>query len=119
MRKILIVEDNALNRDLLTQLLEDDYRLIQATNGPEGIRLAVEQIPDLILMDMGLPGMDGWEATRAVKAEAACRHIPVVAVTAHARQEDHERALRAGCDGVITKPIDEERLFECLHGLLE
>ena len=115
MKRILIVEDVALNRDLLTQLLEDDYDLVIAVDGAAGVEMAVEHRPDLILMDLSLPLLDGWAATRRIKANAATAQIPVVAITANAMSGDEERAKAAGCDDFMTKPIDEDLLFAKLH----
>ncbi len=112
MAKILIVEDVEFNRDLLVQLLEDDYDIVTAEDGEQGIEMARNERPDLILMDMSLPVIDGWEATRRIKADAAIAAIPVVALTAHAMQGDEEKARACGCDDYLTKPIDEDLLFE-------
>lgn len=114
MKTILIVEDVALNRDLLVQLLEDDYRLLIAEDGLQALERAGSAPPDLILMDLSLPRMDGWEATRRLKADPALAHIPVVVVSAHAMRGDEERARADGCDDFLTKPIDETVLFEIL-----
>jgi CheY-like chemotaxis protein len=119
MKRILIVEDVALNRDLLTQLLEDDYDLVVAVDGAAGVAMAVSHQPDLILMDLSLPLLDGWEATRCIKANAATADIPVVAITANAMSGDEERAKAAGCDDFMTKPIDEDLLFTKLRRLLD
>jgi two-component system, cell cycle response regulator DivK len=118
MKTILIVEDVELNRDLLAQLLEDDYRLILATDGVAALQRAAEAKPDLILMDMSLPHMDGWEATRRLKADAGLAHIPVIALTAHAMRSHEERARASGCDDFLTKPIDETLLFEKIASYL-
>jgi two-component system, cell cycle response regulator DivK len=115
MKRILIVEDVALNRDLLTQLLEDDYEILIAVDGAAGVAMAVADGPDLILMDLSLPLVDGWEATRRIKANADTARIPVVAITANAMSGDEERAKAAGCDDFMTKPIDEDLLFAKLH----
>ncbi len=112
MAKILIVEDVEFNRDLLVQLLEDDYDIVTAEDGEQGIEMARNERPDLILMDMSLPVIDGWEATRRIKADAAISAIPIVALTAHAMQGDEEKARACGCDDYLTKPIDEDLLFE-------
>ncbi len=112
MAKILIVEDVEFNRDLLVQLLEDDYDIVTAENGEEGIEVARDERPDLILMDMSLPVVDGWEATRRIKADTDISSIPVVALTAHAMRGDEEKARASGCDDYLTKPIDEDLLFE-------
>lgn len=114
MKKILIVEDVEMNLDLLVQLLEDDYELVSAGNGEDGVRLAGEHKPDAILMDMSLPRMDGWEATRRIKADPETSGIPVIALTAHAMRGDEEKARAAGCDDYLTKPVDDELLFETL-----
>ena len=111
MKKILIVEDVEMNRDLLVQLLEDDYNLLTATDGAEGLKLAEAEKPDLILMDLSLPQVDGWEATRRLKANLALRHIPIIALTAHAMAGDEDKARASGCDDYISKPIDEDILF--------
>jgi CheY-like chemotaxis protein len=111
MKKILVVEDVDFNRDLLVQLLEDDYEVIEAVNGQEGVELAERERPDLILMDLSLPVMDGWEATRQLKANDNLRSIPVIALTAHAMKGDEERALAAGCDDYLVKPLDEDELI--------
>ncbi len=111
MKKILIVEDVAFNLDLLVQLLEDHYTIITAGDGAESVQKAGEEKPDLILMDLSLPVMDGWEASRQIKAQSDLAHIPIIAVTAHAMQGDRERTLESGCDDYITKPIDEDLLY--------
>jgi CheY-like chemotaxis protein len=111
MKKILIVEDVDLNVDLLTQLLEDDYELTVAADGAQGVDAAGRLRPDLILMDMSLPVMDGWEATRRLKADEALKHIPVIGLSAHAMSGDAERARAAGCDDYLTKPVDEDTLL--------
>lgn len=115
MKKILIVEDVELNVELLVQLLEDDYVLVTAADGEEGVALARRERPDLILMDMSLPILDGWEATRRIKADEALRQIPIIGLSAHAMGGDAEKAHAAGCDGYLTKPLDDELLFETLH----
>ena len=115
MKKILIVEDNELNRDLLVQLLEDDYRIVTANDGEQGVSLAARERPDLILMDLSLPVVDGWEATRRIKADTALAGIPIIALTAHAMRGDEEKALAGGCDDYMSKPIDEDLLFEKLE----
>ena len=114
MKRILVVEDNEMNRDLLVQLLEDDYAILCATDGEEAVSVARKEHPDLILMDLSLPLMDGWEAARQIKADAALAAIPVIALTAHAMAGDREKALAAGCDGFLTKPLDEDLLFDVL-----
>ena len=105
--KILVVEDNLLNLELVTDLLEAaDFVVCHARTGEEGLRVARETMPDLVLMDLSLPGMDGLAATRALKASPITRHLTVVALTAHAMKGDQEIALSAGCDGYLSKPID-------------
>ena len=118
MKKILIVEDLALNVNLLTQLLEGDYELVVAGDGAQGVALAERERPDLILMDMSLPVMDGWEATRRLKADPALTRIPVIGLSAHAMSGDVEKALAAGCNDYLTKPINDDLLFEKLKRLL-
>ncbi|MDH3377411.1 MAG: response regulator [Gammaproteobacteria bacterium] len=118
MNKILIVEDVEFNVDLLVQLLEEDYELVTAGDGAAGIALAESERPDLILMDMSLPVLDGWEATRQIKANPALTSIPIIALTAHAMQGDEEKARACGCNDYLTKPIDEDRLFEKIDRLL-
>lgn len=119
MKKILIVEDVDLNLDLLVQLLEDDYLLVAARDGAEGVAMALSEQPDLILMDMSLPTMDGWEATRQIKAADATARIPVIGLSAHAMDGDVEKALAAGCDDYLTKPVDDLLLFTKLSEFLE
>lgn len=119
MKKILIVEDNELNTELLVQLLEDDYELITAEDGKQGVDLATSELPDLILMDISLPVMDGYEATKQIKANPSLSHILIIAVTAHAMAGDEEKALAAGCDAYLTKPLDDDLLFEKLEELLD
>jgi CheY-like chemotaxis protein len=111
LKKILIVEDVDLNLDLLVQLLEDEYSLVVARDGLEGIAKAGSERPDLILMDMSLPAMDGWEATRRIKSDAATSAIPVIGLSAHAMDGDSQRALEAGCNDYLTKPVDDHLLF--------
>jgi CheY-like chemotaxis protein len=118
MKKILIVEDVEFNKDLLVQLLEDDYEIVTADDGAAGLALAAREKPDLILMDLSLPVIDGWEATRRLKADPVLTDIPVIALTAHAMHGDEERARACGCDDYIAKPIDEDQLFEKLQTLL-
>ena len=115
MKRILIVEDVELNRDLLIQLLEEDYALVIATDGAAGVAKAADERPDLILMDLSLPDIDGWEATQRIKADPVTARIPVIALTAHAMSGDEDRAKAAGCDDFLTKPIDEDLLFAKLR----
>lgn len=118
MSKILIVEDIAMNTDLLVQLLEDSYDLVTAEDGASGIEKAAEERPDLILMDMSLPILDGWEAVRRLKDNAKLRDIPIIALTAHAMRGDRERALQCGCEDYLSKPIDESLLFDKIKRFL-
>lgn len=118
MKRILIVEDIAFNRDLLVQLLEDSYELLTAPDGAEGVRLAQRERPDLIIMDLSLPVIDGWEATRRIKADATLKDIPILALSSHAMRGDEEKARQCGCDDYLSKPLDEDILFEKLVQLL-
>lgn len=119
MAKILLVEDNEMNRDMLSRRLEKrGYDVILAVDGEEGVARARADAPDVILMDMSLPGIDGWEATRQIKAAAQTSGIPVLALTAHAMSDDREKALQAGCDDFDTKPIDLPRLLAKVEALL-
>ena len=113
MPKVLLVEDNEMNRDMLSRrLVRNGYDVVIAVNGQEGLDMATGEKPDLILMDMSLPVLDGWEATRRLKADPATASIPVIALTAHAMESDKEKALAAGCDDFDTKPIELPRLLE-------
>lgn len=114
MKRILIVEDVEFNLDLLVQLLEDDYQLLIARDGLAGVEKALNERPDLVLMDMSLPLMDGWEATRRLKSEPLFASTPVIGLSAHAMDGDAEKARQAGCDDYLTKPIDDVLLFEKL-----
>jgi len=118
MKRILVVEDQELNMDLLVQLLEEEYEVLTATDGAAGIELAEREQPDLILMDLSLPVIDGWEATRRIKADDSLKHIPVIALTAHAMMGDAEKAWACGCDDYLPKPLDEDLLFEKLDHFL-
>ena len=118
MKKILIVEDVELNVELLMQLLEDDYELLVASDGLTGVSLAQEAKPDLILMDMSLPGIDGYEATRRIKADDTLKQIPVIGLSAHAMSGDAEKARAAGCNDYLTKPVNDELLFQKLTQIL-
>ncbi len=112
MPKILLVEDNEMNRDMLSRrLARRGYEVVIAVDGQQGVDMATNLAPDLILMDMSLPVIDGWEATRRIKAADATKKIPVIALTAHAMAGDREQALAAGCDDYDTKPIDLARLL--------
>jgi len=119
MPKILLVEDQEMNRDMLSRRLRKrGYEVVIAVDGAESVEKASSESPDLILMDMSLPVMDGWEATRILKADEQTRAIPVVALTAHAMSTDRDKALEAGCDAFETKPIDLPRLLETMEKLL-
>ena len=119
MKKILIVEDVDMNLDLLVQLLEDDFAIVAARDGAAGVQMADTEMPDLILMDMSLPVMDGWEATKQIKSNPRTSRIPVIGLSAHAMNGDRERALEAGCDDYLTKPVDDDLLFRTLTEILE
>jgi two-component system cell cycle response regulator DivK len=119
MPKILLVEDNEMNRDMLSRrLLRNNFEVVMAVNGQEGVDMAKSERPDLILMDMSLPVMDGWTATRTIKADDSTKAIPVIALTAHAMESDREQALQAGCDDFDTKPIELPRLLGKINALL-
>jgi two-component system, cell cycle response regulator DivK len=119
MHTILLVEDNEMNRDMLSRRLERrGYRIVLALDGEAGVEKAAQELPDLVLMDMSLPVLDGWEATRRLKSEPATRHIPVIALTAHAMSSDRERAMNAGCDDYDTKPVELPRLLGKIEALL-
>jgi CheY-like chemotaxis protein len=119
MAKILLVEDNEMNRDMLSRRLErKGFQVVMAVDGQQGIDMAGSEGPDLILMDMDLPVVDGWEATRRVKAGDGTRAIPVIALTSHAMVGDRDKALAAGCDEYETKPIDFPRLLGKIESLL-
>ena len=120
MAKILLVEDNEMNRDMLTRRLEKrGYTISIAVDGGEGVAKAKAEAPDLILMDMSLPVLDGWDATRQVKADPATAGIPVIALTAHAMEGDRQKALAAGCDDFDTKPVELNRLLLKIEELLK
>ena len=119
MKRILIVEDNELNRDVLSRRLSRlGFTALLASDGLQGLTVAKEEHPDLILMDLGMPEVDGWECSRQLKADAATREIPIIALTAHAMLGERQAALEAGCDEFDTKPIDFARLLEKMHRLL-
>jgi two-component system cell cycle response regulator DivK len=119
MLRILLVEDNELNRDMLSRRLKrKGYEVLIAEDGEKGVAVASRERPDLILMDMSLPVMDGWEATRRLKAGSGTRSIPVIALTAHAMSTDRERAMEAGCDDYDTKPVELTRLLDKVERLL-
>jgi two-component system cell cycle response regulator DivK len=118
--RILLVEDDEMNRDMLSRrLIKREFDVRIAVDGEQGVRMARSESPDLILMDMSLPGIDGWTATRQLKAEAETRDIPIIALTAHAMAGDREKALEAGCNDFDTKPVDLARLLSKMHVLLE
>jgi CheY-like chemotaxis protein len=117
--RILLVEDNEMNRDMLSRrLIREGYEVITAVDGSEGISTAQSAGPDIILMDMSLPKIDGWEATKRLKADAATSHIPVIALTAHAMVTDRYKALQAGCDDYDTKPVEFHRLVSKIEAVL-
>jgi two-component system cell cycle response regulator DivK len=119
MPKILLVEDNEMNRDMLSRrLVRRGYEVVIALDGEQGLAMARSESPALILMDMSLPGIDGWEATRQLKAAPETQRIPVIALTAHAMSGDREKAVAAGCDDFDTKPVDLARLLEKIEALL-
>jgi len=119
MPKILLVEDNEMNRDMLSRrLARKGYEVVCAIDGEQGVAMATSEAPDVILMDMSLPIMDGWEATRKLKADESTRAIPVIALTAHAMEGDEQKARDAGCDDYDTKPIEFPRLLAKIEALL-
>ena len=119
MKKILVVEDNEMNRDMLSRrLVRNGYQVLLAVDGEQAVNVAAADLPDLVLMDMSLPVIDGWEATRRIKAAAPTAHIPVIALTAHAMAGDREKAMAAGCDDYDTKPIELARLIGKIEALL-
>jgi two-component system cell cycle response regulator DivK len=119
MAKILLVEDNEMNRDMLSRrLVRRGYEVAIAVDGEAGVAAAAREGPDLILMDMSLPGIDGWEATRQLKAQEATRAIPIIGLSAHAMSGDHDKALAAGCDDYDTKPVELPRLIGKIEALL-
>ncbi len=119
MTKILLVEDNEMNRDMLSRRLQrKGYEVVLAVDGKEGINMATSSSPDLILMDLSLPIIDGWEATRQIKSQAETTDIPIIALTAHAMEDDRRRALDAGCDDYDSKPVDFPRLVSKIEACL-
>jgi two-component system cell cycle response regulator DivK len=119
MAKLLLVEDNEMNRDMLARRLEKrGFQLVIATDGLIGIEMAKKEQPDLILMDMSLPGLDGWQASRQLKSDTATARIPIIALTAHAMAEDREKAMAAGCDEYETKPVELTSLLAKIQALL-
>lgn len=119
MPTILLVEDNALNRDMLSRrLMRRGYTVLTAHDGSQGLAMAGAEAPELILMDVGLPDMDGWQVTERLKADTDTRHIPIIALTAHALVTDRERAREVGCDDYDTKPVEFSRLLQKIETLL-
>jgi two-component system, cell cycle response regulator DivK len=119
MPRVLLVEDDEMNRDMLSRrLARKEYEVLVAVDGKEGVEMAGSEAPDLILMDMSLPVMDGWEATRQLKASPETKAIPIIALTAHAMSGDREKAMEAGCDDYDTKPIERPRLLAKMEALL-
>jgi len=119
MTKIMLVEDNEMNRDMLSRRLQKQgYEVVIAVDGEEGVAKAQTESPALILMDMSLPGVDGWEATRRLKAAQQTQKIPVIALTAHAMTDDRDKAMAAGCDDFDTKPVELPRLLSKIEALL-
>ena len=119
MPKILLVEDNEMNRDMLSRRLQrKGYEVITVGSGEQGVAMASQETPDLILMDITLPGMDGWEAARLLKADEKTRHIPIIALTARVLMTDQAKAFEVGCDDYDTKPVDFARLTEKIENLL-
>ena len=120
MPRVLLVEDNEMNRDMLSRrLIRNGYEVVIAVDGQQGVDMATSERPDLILMDMSLPVIDGWEATRRIKASEATKKIPVIALTAHAMAGDREKAMEMGCDDYDTKPVEITRLLGKMTALLE
>ena len=119
MTKVLLVEDNEMNRDMLSRrLIRRGFQVVFAIDGKQGIELARRELPDIVLMDMSLPIIDGWEATRRLKADDTTRNVPVIALTAHAMSGDREKAIEAGCDDYDTKPVELDRLIGKIARLL-
>jgi len=120
MARVLLVEDNDMNRDMLSRRLASrGFEVLTAVDGEQGVEMAAAEMPDLILMDMSLPVLDGWGATKRIKAEARTRSIPLIALTAHAMSADREKALQAGCDDYDTKPVELRRLLGKMNQLLK
>ncbi len=119
MPRILLVEDNEMNRDMLSRrLTRRGFEVVIAVDGQEGVEMTLQENPDIVLMDMSLPVLDGWEATRRLKAAEETKHIPIIALTAHAMSGDREKTLEAGCDDYDTKPIEFSRLLQKINALL-
>ncbi|NEQ36186.1 MAG: response regulator [Okeania sp. SIO3I5] len=120
MVKILLVEDNEMNRDMLSRrLIRKKFEVVIAIDGAEGVEMSISEAPDIILMDMSLPVLDGWQATRKIKADPQTKNIPVIAMTAHAMTGDREKCLQAGCDEYDTKPVEFPRLLEKIKNLID
>jgi len=120
MRKVLLVEDNEANRDMLSRrLMRHDFRVVCAEDGPAGVAAALRELPDVILMDVALGAMDGWEATRLIKQASQTATIPVIALTAHALESDRAKSVEVGCADFDTKPVDMRRLLQKINGCLE
>jgi two-component system cell cycle response regulator DivK len=120
MAKILLVEDNELNRDMLSRrLVRNGHTVVLAVDGEQGVAMAISEAPDIVLMDMSLPVLDGWAATRKLRADPATRAIPVIALTAHAMAGDRDKALDAGCNDYDTKPVELPRLLGKIAALLD
>ena len=118
MPKVLLVEDNEMNRDMLSRRLQRrGFDVVIALDGAQGVALSKTELPDVVLMDMGLPVLNGWEATRAIKADRATQHIPVIALTAHSMEGDRDKAMAAGCDDYDTKPVELPRLLQKMAAL--
>jgi CheY-like chemotaxis protein len=119
MTKLLLVEDNEMNRDMLSRrLIKKGFEVVMAVDGKQGLDMATSEAPELILLDMGLPVMDGWEVAGYLKSDDNLKNIPVIALTAHAMSGDREKALEAGCDEYDTKPIEFKRLLEKINSML-
>ena len=119
MTKVLLVEDNEMNRDMLSRrLVRKGFDVVMAADGAQGVSMAQTEFPDIVLMDMSLPVIDGWEATRRIKSDDRTRHIPVIALTAHAMSGDRQKALDAGCDDYDTKPVELKRLIDKISALV-
>ncbi len=119
MKTILLVEDVPLNRDLMVQLLEDKFHILQAEDGFQAIAIALQSNPDMIMMDLSLPGLDGWKTIKTLKTNPSTKHIPIIALTAHAMSGDKERVMGLGCVDYISKPVDERLLFKALQSILQ
>ena len=120
MRRLLLVEDNEMNRDMLRRrLVKRGYEVLCAVDGQQGVDMARSEQPDLILLDLSLPVLDGWDAARVIKGNAQTREIPIIALTAHAMADDRTKALEAGCDEYDTKPVDLPRLLQKIAALLD